>query len=346
MIHAFLCDALAIMHPVVLGGMGSGATSPLVAAVSNAGGLGTLGTAGASGARITAAAKAIRDETDEPFAINHLLFRMDEESCAATPAARPAVVAFAWARKDQDLRGCFERAHDEGTNVVYMAGEVPEALRAVEAGADFLAAHGSEAGGHVGWMATMVIGPLIVRVVAPVPVLAAGGVADGRGLAAALALGAEGALLGRRFPATSESPLRDDFMRTIVRSDGHDTVVTEAHDIAAVEVWPGAVAPAEKRLRGALDREERGAAPGSDRNGESSRRGAPLRRCRRCVAHVRPGCQPDRPGPADRRCHQRYDQRSECLHPHRSESCGELVGIAPCRCTVQRLPRWQTRSSS
>ena len=83
---------------------------------------------------------------------------------------------------------------------MYMAGEVPEALRAVEAGADFIVAQGTEGGGHVGWMATMVIVPMVVSAVAPVPVLAAGGIADGRGLAASLALGADGVLIGTRLP--------------------------------------------------------------------------------------------------------------------------------------------------
>jgi NAD(P)H-dependent flavin oxidoreductase YrpB (nitropropane dioxygenase family) len=246
MIHTRICDLLRITHPIVLGGMGSGTSPALVAAVSNAGGFGTFGTSGLTGAQITAAAKGIREATDKPFGINHLLFRMEEEAYAATLAARPDVVAFAWARQDQDLRTYFKRAHDAGLKVMYMAGEVPEAVRAVEAGADFIVAQGTEGGGHVSWMATVVIVPMVVSAVAPVPVLAAGGIADGRGLAASLALGADGVLLGTRLLAAVESPIHENFKQAIVKSDGHDTVLTEIHDIAAGLVWPGAMARAQR----------------------------------------------------------------------------------------------------
>ena len=102
---------------------------------------------------------------------------------------------------------------------MYMAGEVPLAVRGVEAGADIIVAQGTEAGGHVGWMASMPLVPMIVRAVAPLPVLAAGGIADGRGLAAALALGADGVLLGTRFLASDESPLHANFKQSILDLD-------------------------------------------------------------------------------------------------------------------------------
>jgi NAD(P)H-dependent flavin oxidoreductase YrpB (nitropropane dioxygenase family) len=246
MIHTRICDLLGIEHPIVLGGMGSATSPKLVSAVSNAGGFGTLGTSGMSGAQLTTAVKAIREATNKPFGINHLLFRIDEAAFAATLEARPQVVAFAWARQDQDLRGFFKRVHDAGSKVMYMAGEVPEALRAVEAGADYIVAQGTEGGGHVGWMATMVIVPMIVTAVAPVPVLAAGGIADGRGFAAALALGADGVLLGTKFLAAAESPIHPNLKQAIVDSDGHDTVLTEIADIARGHVWPGAMARAKR----------------------------------------------------------------------------------------------------
>ena len=165
---------------------------------------------------------------------------------AITLRARPTVAAFAWARKDQDLREYFQRAHDVGSKVMYMAGEVPEALRAAEAGADVIVAQGTEAGGHVGWMASLPLVPMMVKAVAPLPVLSAGGIADGRGLAAALALGAEGALLGTRFMATPEAPIHPNFKQAIVKSDGHDTVLTEIPDIATQRVWPGAMSRAQR----------------------------------------------------------------------------------------------------
>ena len=90
-------------------------------------------------------------------------------------------------------------------------------------------------------MGSLVLVPMVARAVAPIPVLAAGGVADGAGLAAALALRAEGVLLGTRFLATHESPVQEGFKRTLIESDGHDTLLTEIADIAAGRVWPGAM---------------------------------------------------------------------------------------------------------
>lgn len=246
MIHTRICDLLGIAHPIVLGGMGSATSASLVAAVSKGGGLGTLGASGMSAAQVRAEAKAIRAATEKPFAINHLLFRVDEESFTATLEARPAVIAFAWADSNQDLRAYFQRAHDAGSKVMYMAGEVAQAVKAAAAGADVIVAQGTEGGGHVGWMASMSLVPMVVKAVAPLPVLAAGGIADGRGLAAALALGADGVLLGTRMMATPESPIHANLKQAIVRSDGHDTVLTEIPDIATGHVWPGAMARARR----------------------------------------------------------------------------------------------------
>ncbi|HEY7716347.1 MAG TPA: nitronate monooxygenase [Candidatus Binatia bacterium] len=246
MIHTRICDLLGIVHPIVLGGMGTATTAPLVAAVSNAGGFGTLGTSAFNAATLESEVAAIHERTDKPFGINHLLFQIHEEMFAVTLRARPAVAAFAWARKDQNLPDYFRRAHDAGCKVMYMAGEVPEALRAAEAGADVLVAQGTEAGGHVGWMASLPLVPMMVRAVAPLPVLSAGGIADGRGLAAVLALGAEGVLLGTRFMATPEAPIHPNFKQAIVESDGHDTVLTEIPDLATQRVWPGAMSRAKR----------------------------------------------------------------------------------------------------
>jgi NAD(P)H-dependent flavin oxidoreductase YrpB (nitropropane dioxygenase family) len=246
MIHTRICDLLVIPHPIILGGMGTATTAPLVAAVSNAGGFGTLGTSAFNATTLEAEIGAIRERTDKPFGINHLLFQIQEEMFAVTLRARPNLAAFAWARKDQDLRLYFKRAHDAGCQVMYMAGEVPEALRAAEAGADILVAQGTEAGGHVGWMASLPLVPMMVKALAPLPVLSAGGIADGRGLAAALALGAEGVLLGTRFMATPEAPIHPNFKQAIVKSDGHDTVLTEIPDLATQRVWPGAMSRAQR----------------------------------------------------------------------------------------------------
>lgn len=246
MIHTRICDLLGIPHPIVLGGMGTATSAPLVAAVSDAGGLGTLGTSAFNAATLESEIAAIRERTDKPFGVNHLLFQIQQEMFAVTLRARPALAAFAWARKDQELRDYFERAHDAGCKVMHMAGEVAEARRAAEAGADVIVAQGTEAGGHVGWMASLPLVPMMAKAVAPLPVLCAGGIADGRGLAAALALGAEGVLVGTRFLATPEAPIHPNFKQAIVKSDGHDTVLTEIPDLATQRVWPGAMSRAQR----------------------------------------------------------------------------------------------------
>ncbi len=246
MIHTPVCDLLQIRHPIVLGGMAGGTSTPLVAAVSNAGGLGTLGMALTPPERVSAEIAAIREATLRSFAVNFLLFRAHDAAIDAALAASPPVFSAAWARPDQDLRSLFDRAHEARSVVMYMAGTATEALRAKAAGADVIAAQGTEGGGHVGWMATMALLPMIVDAVGSTPVLAAGGIADGRGLAAALALGAQGVLLGTRFLATKESPLHHNFKQAIIDSDGHDTLLTEIPDVARGVAWPGAMSRVQR----------------------------------------------------------------------------------------------------
>lgn len=237
------CALVGVQHPVVLGGMGPPSTSPeLVAAVSNAGGLGILGCSGLAPADIRERTARIRALTDAPFGLNLLLFNADGDALAALLAERPRVASFAWPRGDQLLDEVFARAHDAGCLVMHMVARTDEARRAAGAGADAVVAQGSEGGGHVGVMGTMALVPQVVDAAAPLPVLAAGGIADGRGLAAALALGAEGVLIGTRFLATREATVPDGVKRAILASDGHDTDLTEIPDIVTGRVWPGAFA--------------------------------------------------------------------------------------------------------
>ena len=241
MITTPVCDLMGIEHPIALGGMGSIYSPSLVAAVSNAGGLGAMGCHNLSPERIQEAAAAIRENTNKPFALNFLIFCAEEESFAAALAERPPHMAFAWPRPEQNIKTYIDRAHDIGCKVTFMAGGVPEAVRAAEAGADIIVTQGTEGGGHVSWMTSLTLLPLVVDAVAPLPVLAAGGFVDGRGLAAALALGAQGILLGTRFLASDESPLHANFKQAIVDSDGHDTLLSDIPDLAAGIVWPGAM---------------------------------------------------------------------------------------------------------
>jgi NAD(P)H-dependent flavin oxidoreductase YrpB (nitropropane dioxygenase family) len=150
------------------------------------------------------------------------------------------VVSTAWPTLEQELAGYVARAHAIGALFMHMISTVAEARAAARAGVDVIVAQGTEGGGHVGVMGTMPLVPMVVSAVAPVPVLAAGGVADGRGLAAALALGADGVLLGTRFLASDEAPIAKGFKQAILESDGHDTLVTDIPDVAHGQVWPGA----------------------------------------------------------------------------------------------------------
>jgi NAD(P)H-dependent flavin oxidoreductase YrpB (nitropropane dioxygenase family) len=241
MIRTPICDLLDIEHPIALGGMGSATSPELVAAVSRAGGLGALGCHYQTPEQIRERTAAIRQGTNRPFGLNFLLFDTREDSFEMALELKPNVMQFAWARPEQNLKDYFGRAQRAGCKVTHMAGTVDEAERAAEAGADIIIAQGTEGGGHVGWMASMPLIPMVVDAVSPIPVLAAGGFADGRGLVAALALGAQGILLGTRFLATTESPLHPNFKQAIVDSDGHDTQLSEIPDIASGLVWPGAM---------------------------------------------------------------------------------------------------------
>jgi len=239
-LHTRICGLFGIEHPILLGPMGSATGAALAAAVSNAGGLGMIGCVGRTPDWIARTAREIRERTDRPFGLNLLLFEADKPALDAVFEARPPVFSTAWAWPEQDLRDLFSRAHELGARALHMVSGVPEAGRAVEAGADAIVAQGTEGGGHVGLMGTMALVPQVVRAVAPVPVLAAGGIATGEGLAAALVLGADGVMVGTRFLATPEAPVADGFKRAILTSDGHDTVLTEIPDIARGRVWPGA----------------------------------------------------------------------------------------------------------
>lgn len=232
---------IGIDHPVVQAGM-SGDTSPdLVAAVSNAGALGVLGASSTQGRDIPEAVAAIRHRTDRPFGLNLLLHGIDDDQLQAVLEARPAVLSTAWPRDDQDLARIFASAHEHGIKVMHMVPTLPDAIKAAEAGADVIVAQGTDGGGHIGLVGTVVIVPMVARAVAPVPVLGAGGIADGRGLAAMLALGAAGVLVGTRFLATTEAPMHPGLKQMIIASDGADTVVTDMADQMVGVEWPGAV---------------------------------------------------------------------------------------------------------
>ncbi len=242
-----VCDVLDIEHPVALGGMPAVFNGPeLVSAVSAAGGIGILGCTDLDAEQVAEFAKSIRARTDRPFGLNLLMFTGGEACYRAMLEAGPGLISLSWPGRDQDVSVWVEAAHAYGCKVSVMAADVGEAVRGAEAGADVIVAQGTEGGGHVGWMSLSVLLPMVVDAVEPTPVMAAGGIADGRGLVAALGYGAEGVLLGTRFLASEESAIHANYKRAIVESDGHDTVLTEIPDIAAGTVWPGAMSRVQR----------------------------------------------------------------------------------------------------
>jgi NAD(P)H-dependent flavin oxidoreductase YrpB (nitropropane dioxygenase family) len=198
-------ELLGVEHPVVSAGMAGGAAGgELAGAVSEAGGLGIVGASLLDPDRVEAEVRRARELTTKPIGVNLLLFG-NEALIEPVLELEPAVLSTAWARDDQDLEAIFARAHERGAKVMHMVTTVGDAVGAMDAGADVVVAQGTEGGGHVGEVGTAVLVRQVAKAIPPVPVLAAGGLADGAGLVAALALGADGILMGTRFIATDEA---------------------------------------------------------------------------------------------------------------------------------------------
>lgn len=227
MFHTRLCDVLGIDVPVICAPFGPWEQVDLAAAVCAAGGLGSLGTAVTPLPALREQWARLRALTVGPFAINHTARPLDEEAFAATIAFRPRVISFHLA-VCPDL---IARAHDADIRWVQQVTDRRQAEEALAAGTDVVVAMGSEGGGHGGSVSTLVLVPQVVDLAGEVPVVAAGGIADGRGLAAALALGASGVALGTRFLASTEMRVHDDWKRRIVAADAVDAVQVPNTDL-------------------------------------------------------------------------------------------------------------------
>jgi nitronate monooxygenase/enoyl-[acyl-carrier protein] reductase II len=221
-----LCDVLDIDVPVLLAPFGPWEQVDLAAAVCEAGALGSLGTAARPLPVLREQWARLRALTERPFAINHTMRPFDEEAFAATLAFGPTAVSFHLGVPD-DL---VARAHDAGVLWIQQVVNRDQAEAAVRAGVDVIIAQGGEAGGHGGFVSTMVLVPQVVDVAGEIPVVAAGGIADGRGLAAALALGAAGVSMGTRFLATDEMTIPAECKRRLVAAQAHDAVKIEHSD--------------------------------------------------------------------------------------------------------------------
>ena len=203
MLHTRLCDVLGVEHPILNAPMAGSATAALAAAVSAAGGFGLIGGTTAGGAAwLRAQIRAVRERTTRPFGVGFISsYPGLDDLVQVALQERVAAISHSFA----DPTPYVAAAHAAGVKVLVQVQSVAQAVRAAHAGGDVIAAQGTEAGGHTGTTsATLPLVPAVVDAVGAIPVVAAGGIADGRGLAAVLMLGADGVWLGTRFVASTE----------------------------------------------------------------------------------------------------------------------------------------------
>jgi NAD(P)H-dependent flavin oxidoreductase YrpB (nitropropane dioxygenase family) len=229
-----LCHLLEIEYPIISAPMGPDLSGPdLVAAVSNAGGLGILQAQLSPPPLFREEIRRVRALTNKPFGVNLILHFEVEDQVAVCLEERVPILSFFWG----DPSPYVERAHAAGAKVFHQVGTVPDARRAAAAGVDVLIAQGGEAGGHVaGEVSTLALVPRVMDAVAPRPVAAAGGIADARGVVAALALGAQAAVLGTRFLASAESRAHALYKEALLKATEGDTIRTTLFGYG----WPNA----------------------------------------------------------------------------------------------------------
>ncbi|MEN8183214.1 MAG: nitronate monooxygenase family protein [Myxococcota bacterium] len=226
MLRTPICELFDIEVPVFLAGMGGVAYADVCAAVSQAGGYGTLGMAGCQPEEIRAQMRRVRELTDKPFGVDLLAALPESVSAAIDVIIDEGASSFI---AGLGVPGpVIRRCHDAGLKVVVLCGKVSHATSAESAGCDAVVAQGTEAGGHTGQVAGMALIPQIVDAV-EIPVLAAGSIVDGRGLAAALAFGAQGVWMGTRFIASEEARGGKSYKESILQAAGSDTVVTRCY---------------------------------------------------------------------------------------------------------------------
>jgi nitronate monooxygenase len=234
-----LTRRLRIDHPLVQAGMGSGAGWRLASAVSDAGALGTLGTITRTPSTTIEQIEAIRTATTKPFAVNVICFDwapFAPELLDAVIDAHPPAMTLSFG----DPSSALARCKSAGIFTLVQVQDLGGLRAALDGGADAVIVQGNEAGGHTGRRGTLNFVAQALEL-ADAPVVAAGGIAGGRGLAAVLAMGCAGALMGTRFKATDEYVSEDQEKDQVVASDGSDTIYDEINDLAYGELWPNKV---------------------------------------------------------------------------------------------------------
>lgn len=233
MLRTPLCDLFGIAVPIIQAPMGSCTSAELAAASANAGALGSIATLGRARDAVLRDFSLIRSLTDRPFSVNHVPQSLDEAVFEETLALRPAVISFSLG----DPGEMIDRAKWAGSKTMLQVTTVEQAELAAERGVDVIIAQGGESGGFGGMISTMVLVPQVVSAVHPIPVVAAGGIFDGRGLTAALALGAVGVNIGTRFVASTESPASSEWKHAIVEARSENAVKAEIFNV--LEPNPG-----------------------------------------------------------------------------------------------------------
>ena len=233
MLRTRFCELFEVEYPIVCAGMGAVARANLAAAVSEAGGLGTIALAGLSPDEIGGEISAARRITAKPIVVNLLIPFLGPGIFEALAKQPISAVTLFWGDPSEHIPACKAL----GLKVIWQCGSALEAAAAKRAGADAIIAQGFEAGGHVrGGVTTFALVPEVRDAIGDLPMLAAGGISDGRGLAAALALGADGAVFGTRFLASRESSAHRDYKQAVLGAHASDTVHTKLFDIG----WPDA----------------------------------------------------------------------------------------------------------
>ena len=226
MLRTPICDLFGIEFPILLAGMGGVSMAPLVAAVSNAGGLGVMGAANLSVDELREEIRKTRALTQKPFAVDLLapLPQMIEPYLPVLYEEEVKIFVAGLAIPEKFV----PEMKRHGITIMVMTGKVKHAVRAEASGADVVAAQGTEAGGHTGEIGTLALVPQVVDAV-KIPVVAAGGIVDGRGVVAALALGAQGAIIGTRFIATPEATAARQYRDALVAAEQDQTIRTRTY---------------------------------------------------------------------------------------------------------------------